>query len=321
MIRPAVVAVCAVLLTACAINPDVAIDELVDGRDEVALTVPFFPQTDYQCGPAALASILDDSGLSVQPDELAGMVYLPARRGSLQRELLAATRRHGRIAYEPPPRLENLLALLAAGKPVLVLQNLGVPSAPIWHYSVLVGFHTPSNRVLLNDGENRSKRVPAERFLRTWQWADRWAMIALQPGELPPHIDPERYFTAVSDLEQTHGTGAAEPAWRAANRAWPHLPQPYLALGNLAYGTGDRRAAVKHYRAGLRMSGGDVALTNNLAHVLGELQCAKAGLIAARPVLDELGPESPWRSIVAETVQTLEQQHEPDHPSCEQLIP
>jgi hypothetical protein len=66
--------------------------------ERVELTeVPFFPQTEYQCGPAALATVLAASGAKVTPDELVPQVYLPERKGSLQVEMLAAARRHGLV--------------------------------------------------------------------------------------------------------------------------------------------------------------------------------------------------------------------------------
>ena len=46
--------------------------------------IPFFPQEDYQCGPAALAMILVNAGLEVVPEDLVEKVYIPDRRGSLQ---------------------------------------------------------------------------------------------------------------------------------------------------------------------------------------------------------------------------------------------
>ena len=50
-------------------------------------TVPFFPQEEYQCGPAALATVLTWTGVNVTPAELAPQVYLPERQGSLQLEI------------------------------------------------------------------------------------------------------------------------------------------------------------------------------------------------------------------------------------------
>ena len=56
---------------------------------------PFFSQQRYQCGPAALATVLNAAGVKVTDEELVPEVYLPTREGSLQVEMLAATRRHG----------------------------------------------------------------------------------------------------------------------------------------------------------------------------------------------------------------------------------
>ena len=77
--------------------------------------VPFFPQTQYDCGPAALAMILDAAGAQVVPDDLIEQVYLPARRGSLQVEMLTAPRRHGLVGWQIPAHYDALLRELAAG--------------------------------------------------------------------------------------------------------------------------------------------------------------------------------------------------------------
>src|SRR3954466_13641373 len=48
--------------------------------------VPFFPQEEYQCGPAALAMAMDYAGAALRPEALVEEVWLPARHGSLQLE-------------------------------------------------------------------------------------------------------------------------------------------------------------------------------------------------------------------------------------------
>ncbi len=58
--------------------------------------VPFYPQTENECGPASLAMALDASGVTVTPDELTPIVFTPGRAGSLQADMLSASRRHGR---------------------------------------------------------------------------------------------------------------------------------------------------------------------------------------------------------------------------------
>src|SRR3954467_3993486 len=50
---------------------------------------PFFAQQDYQCGPAALATVLQSAGIDRTPAQLVEEIYIPQRQGSLQFELLA----------------------------------------------------------------------------------------------------------------------------------------------------------------------------------------------------------------------------------------
>ena len=119
--------------------------------------VPFFPQTEYQCGPAALATILAHEGVPVDADGLVGAVYVEGLRGSLQPELLGATRRNARIPYVLEPEPSALFAELGAGRPVLVLQNLGIERVPVWHYAVVVGFDRDSDRMILRSGAERRR--------------------------------------------------------------------------------------------------------------------------------------------------------------------
>src|SRR5690606_12988264 len=109
-------AVCC-LLAGCATRAPLL--ESSTGMVELADT-PFFPQDRYQCGPAALATVLAAAGVAVAPDELVEQVYVPARRGSLTIEMQAAPRRYDRIAYPLQPELAALIAELDAGRPVLV---------------------------------------------------------------------------------------------------------------------------------------------------------------------------------------------------------
>ncbi|MFZ3159744.1 MAG: PA2778 family cysteine peptidase, partial [Rhodoferax sp.] len=131
------------LISGCA-TPQVATLDASWPQDipaRVELTqVPFFPQEAFECGPAALAMVAHAAGVRVSPETLVDQVYLPGRQGSLQPEMLAAARRQGLLAYPLKPRIEAVLREVAAGKPVLVFQNLAFSIYPVWHYAVVMGF-------------------------------------------------------------------------------------------------------------------------------------------------------------------------------------
>jgi hypothetical protein len=236
--------------------------------------VPFFPQDRYQCGPAALATLLGASGANVEPAELVSEVYLPARHGSLQLELLAAARRHGRVAYPLPPDRRALDAELAAGRPVLVLQNFGSASHPAAHYAVVVGYGP--GYLLLRSGLTERLKLNESRFDGTWARAERWAFVALRPGELPASADARVYTEAASAFEAVASDAAAAAAFGAATERWPTEPAGWLGLGNARERGGDLGGAEAAYRAALEVAPGYVAARNNLADLLARRGCLAA---------------------------------------------
>src|SRR4051812_4115614 len=138
--------------------------------------VPFFPQQDYQCGPAALAMVMNYSGAPVTPEALVDEVWLPSRHGSLQLEMLAAPRRHGLVSLRLAPRYADLLREVAAGNPVVILQDAGMFFTE-WHYAVVNGFDYETGTVYLRSGLQVRQAMPFSYFERTWLAGNYWAMV------------------------------------------------------------------------------------------------------------------------------------------------
>ena len=316
-LRTLALALAPALLPGCAINPPLQLDALATREAGVRLaSVPFHAQTAFQCGPAALAGVLGSAGVATSPEALAPQVYLPGREGSLQLELLAAARRAARLPYLLGGTPRALVAELEAGRPVLVLQNLGTPHLPRWHYAVLTGFDVEDNRFFLDSGERRGMTVRAPAFLRSWDWAGRWSMVALRPGELPAAPDAQAFLDAATDFEAVAPPEAAARVWQAAADAWPERSLPQLALGNLAYRARDLARAAAHYRRGLASDPHDPALLNNLASVLGELGCPRRAEALLRPVSATLAVDSPWRATIDATLGELGARTGADGLSC-----
>jgi hypothetical protein len=159
---------------------------------------PFFPQTEHHCGPAALATVLGASGARVSPEQLTPRVYVPGRRGSLQVEMQAAPRGHGRLSLALPRSLEAIVAELRAGRPVLVLHNYGWWRWPRWHYAVVVGYDPRKDVFTLRSGHKARQQMRTRHFMVYWQHAARWAMVVLRPGETAANDDPKIYLEAAA---------------------------------------------------------------------------------------------------------------------------
>lgn len=259
-------------LAGCASLPVPRIDDSSLAPQVELTSVAFFPQEDYQCGPAALATVLTAAGVVVTPEELVAQVYLPARQGSLQLELLAATRRHTRVPYVLEPQLNAVLHETAAGHPVLVLLNLGLSWLPVWHYAVVVGFDLPQREIVLRSGREPRAVMDFAKFERTWARSQRWALVITPLEGVPATADETRYLSAVAQLEAQQKFDAAARAYTAASARWPGNPTARFGLGNSRYGLGQFAQAEQVYRELLAQHPTLGAAWNNLAMSLIEQQ-------------------------------------------------
>ena len=257
-----------ILLSGCAsIPPDIAKLDASPASLELVDT-PFFPQERYQCGPAALATAIGSSGITVDLQDLVDRVYLPGRQGSLQVEMLAATRSVGRLPYVIDGTLQALWNELAAGRPVVVLQNLGVAVIPKWHFAVVVGLDTERDEILLRSGVEQRRVTSLKTFLRTWRRSNYWGFVVLRPAEMPLNVDPQPYQKAVAVLEKAGRAEEAAVAWKMAINQWPGNPVALFGLGNIELSLGNDLEAETYFRAVVERNGKSVAARNNLAIAL-----------------------------------------------------
>lgn len=252
---------------------------------------PFFAQQRYQCGPAALATVLVAHGIAVQPDELVGRVYLPAREGSVTIEMEATARHYGQLVYPLAPKLEAVLREVAAGNPVLVLQNLGLSWYPKWHYAVVVGYDLAAGTIILRSGVIRRYLESMGVFETTWRRSHYWARVILPPDAIPETAEPLPYTQAVLALEQSRQTAAARKGYRSATARWPDYAPGWLARGNLAYRLQAYAEAETAYRGGLAATPRDAALWNNLGYALAAKGCRTQAMAAVQCAI-QLAPEA-----------------------------
>ena len=271
--------------------------EGVPTRFELA-EVPFFPQEDYQCGPAALATVMVDAGVKVTPEDLVKQVYIPERQGSLQIEMLSTPRQHGLIGYRLAPRYSDLLREVAAGHPVVILQDLSPGILRKWHYAVVVGWDYPAGELYLRSGEKKREAMPFTMLEYTWQKGDYWAMVALPPGRIPVTANEQEYAAAIAAMERVGDKAAVTKAYAAALERWPTSLGASIGLSNQYYAQGNLKETESILRRAAGNHPSSVVVTNNLAQTLSD-QGRDAEALA---LLDRAGtPEPPFAAAVAET--------------------
>jgi len=257
-------------------------------RHELA-DVPFFPQTEHHCGPAALATVLRHIGLDVSPAQLAEPLYLPARTGTLQVEMLAGARRQGSVATRIPPTLDAALREVQAGHPVLVLQNLGLSWAPLWHYAVLVGHDLDRGEVLLRSGTTRREVLAMSTFEHTWQRSGGWAFVALPPGDWPGTAQEAAVVEAAVGHERVAPPRVAVLVYRSALQRWPANLSLAMGLGNSLHAAGDLGAAAQAFEAAADRHDSAAAWVNLASTRLDQGQ-ADAALQAAQRAVGRKDP-------------------------------
>jgi hypothetical protein len=258
-------------------------------RQAAPLPVPFIAQEDYECGPASLAMAMQFAGLTVTAADLVPQVYLPGRKGSLQTDMLSATRRQGLVPYLLQPQVESILQEVAAGNPVLVFQNLSLPVYPVWHYAVVVGYDLNRNVLVLHSGTTARMEMSLYTFERTWARGSYWAMVAMQPSALPATAEPDRLAQTLAALEPVD-PGAARTAYATGLARWPAHPPLLLGLGNSAYALRDLAGARDAYRQTVSVKPDFADGWNNLAQVLLEQGQRDAALAAIDRAIALGGP-------------------------------
>ncbi|RMF86655.1 MAG: hypothetical protein D6736_14605 [Nitrospinota bacterium] len=137
--------------------------------------VPFFPQETDQCGPAALAGVLQYWGLQISPQEIASAIYSPSARGTLTLDMALYARRQGLQVRQYQGSLSDLTRRIDQGYPLIVLVDNGFWLYPRYHFLVVVGY--TKDGFIVNSGQERLRWLSRERFYRSWKRADLWTLL------------------------------------------------------------------------------------------------------------------------------------------------
>lgn len=240
---------------------------------DIELTdTPFFPQEEYQCGPAALATLLVSTDVATLPDLLSPDLFIPKRQGTLQLEIIGSIRHHNRVPYQIRPEMDAITAELETGRTVLVLQNLGLKTLPTFHYAVVIGI-LRDGRVILRSGTTERLLMEMDDFLATWEKAGKWGVIALKADELPADQNIGRYLEAVAGVEATGNVQLAQQCYETVVYRHPHNDLAVFGLANTIFAQHKYSAAATFYSYLLKRNPDHAEAANNLAESLAALHC------------------------------------------------
>ncbi len=142
--------------------------------------VPFLVQEQYQCGPAALAMVLNHAGDRITPDAIARDIFRKDIRGSVNLDMILYPRRRGFDSLFGKGSPQTIINAVDIGRPIVVMVDQGLPMVRKLHYMVVVGY-TPTE-VVVHSGTTRCKRIPWKDFLSQWEGTGYW-MLTVKPKE------------------------------------------------------------------------------------------------------------------------------------------
>jgi len=199
--------------------------------------------------------------------------------------MLASARRNGMVAYQLAPRFEDLLREIAAGFPVIVLQDYGVWPFSLWHYAVGVGYDMNEGELVLRSGEKRRLAIPFAVLEYTWKESGYWAVVTAPPDRIPVTATEPAYLKAVVALERTGNRPASRDAYAAMLARWPESLGAGIGLANTHHALGDLKQAEAVLRRLVERHPDAAVAYNNLAQtVLDQGRAQEALPIAERAV-------------------------------------
>lgn len=95
-----------IILSACS-----TVSVQFDSNPILIDNIPFYPQEEYQCGPASLASALNYWGVHVTPDDIAKEIYSESARGTLNIDMILYINKKGLNTLLGPTKHENIGSL------------------------------------------------------------------------------------------------------------------------------------------------------------------------------------------------------------------
>jgi len=171
LLRPAGMLLLLCLASACSpLKAPLTMSGAAAGR--VIEGVPFHPQEGrYDCGPAALASLLGQRGADVSLEQIRAGTYTPSLQGSLLPDLENYARSLGYWTHSGRGDLTLLKKAIDTDTPVLIPLEMGRWALTRPHYVVVFGY--VGSDFVVHAGKQGRMTIAAADLDRRWQKLNR----------------------------------------------------------------------------------------------------------------------------------------------------
>lgn len=137
--------------------------------------VPFYPQADYQCGPASLAGVLNYLGRPVTPESIAKDIYSGSAKGTLNLDMLLYAQRNGFEVLQYSGSWDDLKTRIDGGHPLVVLVDYGFSLYQVNHFMVIIGYNEKG--IVANSGREERTFIDKDSFLKSWKRTNFWTLL------------------------------------------------------------------------------------------------------------------------------------------------
>lgn len=252
--------------------------------------VPFILQKVAHCGPATLTMALNWWGKPVTVDEIADQVYSPKSEGSFQTDMISSARRNDMLAV-PIYGIDALTKEIASDHPVVVFENLGLESVPLWHYALVFGYDLPRRELILHSGKDANLRESFKVFERSWKLGNYWGLVLLPPGRLAATANELEHVKAAAALEQLGKFPEADQSYQAILGRWPESLGALIGRANIAFAKKRPKASVQFLLLATKFHPQSSSAWHNLAIAQRDAKQTGRAIQSAKNALRFASPE------------------------------
>lgn len=143
------------------------------------LEVPYYEQSDFQCGPASLASVLNywnskRGEIEIPFQDIIDSIYSPHARGVLGIDLEIYAQQKGFITIQKKGTVEELRGLIDKGIPPVILLRYGFYVYQLDHFLVVKGYN---EKGIIVNSRKPDEFISYEELDRIWKRTGYWMLV------------------------------------------------------------------------------------------------------------------------------------------------